>query len=545
MHMPRITTLLAFGLTLGAWPARAQDRAPRPRAKPLPSAAALGHSDMLAADLARVSVLNLDRGALQADVSKLNVAHVAFAAVDMASFGASHAALAAEVANFDMSPLALAEIDEAMRDGVGRLAEPLPPDSWAPADPADSLYRLARRAISDGNFRRAAELFARVHEEYSSSSYAADAYYWHAYALYRSAERGSTSELEEAKALLDEQRERHPRAATRRSGEADQLSTRIEGQLGSRGDSESAERTVQRADGVSRSCPTEDDDERVEALNALLQMDAERAVPILTRVLERRDACSVVLRRKAVFLISQKQSEGVADLLLRTARTDADSEVRQQAVFWLSQVHDERVVDMLQEILVRSDDSDLRDKAIFSLSQHRSERAQQLLREYAGNEQAPSELREKAIIWLGKRRSEENARFLRELYGRLRSDELKEKVQFSISQMRGVGNEQWLLDVALREAEPLELRKKALFWLGQAGTAVQPLIDLYGRMENQEMREQLIFVYSQRRERAAVDKLLDIARNEQNRELRRKAIFWLSQSRDPRVAEFLQQLIEQ
>lgn len=421
----------------------------------------------------------------------------------------------------------------------------IPPAAWAPADSADSLYRLARRAISEGNFRRAAELFERVHEEFGSSSYAADAYYWHAYALYRSAERGSTSELEEAKMLLDEQRERHPRAATRRSGEADQLATRIEGQLGSRGDSEAAQRTVQRADSASMSCPTEDDDERVEALNALLQMDAERAVPILTRVLQRRDACSVVLRRKAVFLISQKQTDGVADLLLRAARSDPDSEVRQQAVFWLSQVRDERVVDMLQEILVRSDDADLRDKAIFSLSQHRSERAQQLLRDYAGNEQAPSELREKAIFWIGQRSSEENARFLRDLYGRLRNDELKEKVQFSLSQMRGAGSEQWLLDIAMNEREPLELRKKALFWVGQSGSPMQPLLDLYARMQDQEMREQLIFVYSQRRERAAVDKLIDIARNEQNRELRRRAIFWLSQSRDPRVVRFLQELIEQ
>ena len=62
-------------------------------------------------------------------------------------------------------------------------------------------------------------------------------------------------------------------------------------------------------------------------------------------------------------------------------------------------------------------------------------------------------------------------------------------------------------------------------------------------MKDREMKDQLIFVYSQRREKEAVDRLMQIAKTEPDRELRKKAIFWLSQSKDPRVAEFLMQLI--
>jgi hypothetical protein len=64
-------------------------------------------------------------------------------------------------------------------------------------------------------------------------------------------------------------------------------------------------------------------------------------------------------------------------------------------------------------------------------------------------------------------------------------------------------------------------------------------------MGEREMKEQLIFVYSQRREPRAVDKLMEIARTEQDRDLRKKAVFWLSQSRDPRVADFLLGIIDQ
>jgi hypothetical protein len=42
-----------------------------------------------------------------------------------------------------------------------------------------------------------------------------------------------------------------------------------------------------------------------------------------------------------------------------------------------------------------------------------------------------------------------------------------------------------------------------------------------------------------------VDKLLDIARNDSDREMRKKALFWLSQSNDPRVADLLQEIIDQ
>ena len=61
------------------------------------------------------------------------------------------------------------------------------------------------------------------------------------------------------------------------------------------------------------------------------------------------------------------------------------------------------------------------------------------------------------------------------------------------------------------------------------------LATLYGSMPDRAIREQLIFVYSQSDEPAAVDKLLEIARKDSDPELRKKALFWLGQSNDPRA----------
>src|SRR2546428_11360577 len=73
------------------------------------------------------------------------------------------------------------------------------------------------------------------------------------------------------------------------------------------------------------------------------------------------------------------------------------------------------------------------------------------------------------MFWLGQQHSPENSAFLRGLCAKLAGEELKEKVIFSLSQMGGADNGRWLMDIALNEREPVEMRKKALFWVGQTG----------------------------------------------------------------------------
>jgi HEAT repeat protein len=435
------------------------------------------------------------------------------------------------------------------------------------ADPADSVLRAAGARMARGDYRGAAELFRSVTRRFPTSMRLSEAMYYEAFALYRA------GELSEARGALDLLRSRFPQQAAR--GDANALRTRICGELAKEGDSACAEEVTrvsvaagspssprtQRAprspsseggsqSGSSRSgaeCPDGDDDDendsRIAALNALLQMDADRAMPILTTVLARRDKCSEGLRRKAVFLVSQKQSRESANLLLAAAKNDPDSEVRQQAVFWLSQVRDPRAAEMLVEIVTGNGDRTLREKALFALSQHSSPAAGAALRTFAENEREPTELREKAIFWLGQRTGSDQAEYLRGLYRKVGDEELRERILFALSQKRGNGNEAFILGIVRDPKETLELRKKAIFNIGQMGGDIAQLAGLYSSLDDRELKEQVIFAISQRREGAALDKLMDIAKSDSDRELRKKAIFWLGQSRDPRVTAFLAELI--
>lgn len=440
-----------------------------------------------------------------------------------------------------------------------------PPESWLQGDPADSLYKVAREALNRSRFREAATAFRQIRERYPRSGYTPDALYWEAFALYR---LGGRSSLRQALVALDLQRDRYPRAATR--GDGDGLRTRVTAELARSGDAESAQEITAVAAAAaapavapvpatpasarpsrapkpprghrSDDCDNEDDTKAI-ALNALLQMDAERAVPILEKVLARRDSGSVCLRRRAMFLISQKQTGRTEDILLNAARNDPDSEVRQQAVFWLSQVNSDRAVSALESILSGSGDPEMQEKALFALSQQQSGRAPAILRAYAEREDAPQELRGRAIFWMGQQGGD-NSAYLRTLYGKVRNAELREQILFSVSQAGGQANGDWLLGIAKNGQESIELRKRALFWAGQGSASIGELVRLYDGITDREMREQLVFVYSQRNEREAMDKMIDIARRDSDPEIRKRAMFWIGQSKDPRATQLIQEILE-
>jgi HEAT repeat protein len=417
-------------------------------------------------------------------------------------------------------------------------------------DPADSLYRRAREALNRRNYTQAADLFKQVADRYPKSPSAPSAMYFRAFSLYQT---GSVDRMRESRDVLASLEKKYPNADL---ADAKTLRTRVCGELAQRGDAQCAAEVTKLAQKTETkptksvatssgaACSEDDDDERVVALNALLQMDADRAMPILKKVLERRDPCSYVLRRKAVFLVSQKGGEEAADILMQTAKNDPDQETREQAVFWLGQVRSERAVPLLEDLLKNSKDNETKNKALFALSQQSSPKAGQILRDFAERDSEDEELREQAIFWLGQKRSEDNATYLKSLYGRVKSDALKDKIIFSLSQQRDFGNADWIMKIALDPKESIEMRKQALFWAGQMGGSTESFANLYDKMTDSEIKEQLIFVLSQRsKDGKALEKLMEIAKTDKDKELRSKAVFWLGQSRDPRAAKFLEDLI--
>jgi HEAT repeat protein len=420
----------------------------------------------------------------------------------------------------------------------------------APAftDPADSLYRAGRTAVTDADYRRAATLLKQVVDKYPNSAQAGDALYWRAWALYHlGVDRRNKPDLDDALQAIDDQQRRYAKAAT--SADARSLRAQIRSAQAGLGDSNAAGDITTQAKGLrqQRACSgsAADEETRIAALEGLMSMNADDAVPILKDVLKQRDACRVELRKKAVWLISQKRSADIVSTLLDVARNDPSMDVRTDAVFWLSQTRSEQVIPALDSILFSAGDEDMRKKAIFSLSQFRDERARQSLRRAVEDERLPEELRGEAVFWLGNSPSNTNLDYFKTLFRKTKSEELRSKVVQAVSKTPTPEAMNWLLDVAKDKSYDTETRKNAIFWAAQRKSFdFDQLATIYSQAKgDEEIQHQVLFVYSQRREPAAVDKLMDVAKNDPSVDNRKQALFWLGQKNDPRIRQFIRDLI--
>ncbi len=277
------------------------------------------------------------------------------------------------------------------------------------------------------------------------------------------------------------------------------------------------------------------------ALDALLQMDEEKALPILKKII--RENKDKNIRAKALFVLSQHDDPSVAPLLGEIARKDGDPFVREQAVFWLGQ-HGNGL-GVLLELYSASLDRKLKEKILFAFSQNDTQPSFDKLVEIAKSD-PDTELREKALFWIGQTDNPRAPDALMELFRANTSLELRKKIIFSLGQMESDKGAAFLKEIATGKYED-RLSEEAVFWIGQKGGSgnADLLKSLYDGSVNQAFKDKILFSLSQNDSPAALKHLLAIARGEKDPELRKKAIFWLGQSDSEEAAKYLQQLIEQ
>ena len=101
-----------------------------------------------------------------------------------------------------------------------------------------------------------------------------------------------------------------------------------------------------------------------------------------------------------------------------------------------------------------------------------------------------------------------------------------------------------MLALARDDNQTIATRRRALQYASRAGVSITELVKLYDTTTDPQMKEALVNFYVQSGERVAVDKLMAIAKNEENLTIRRRTIAQLSRSEDPRVKDFLRDLVE-
>ena len=102
-----------------------------------------------------------------------------------------------------------------------------------------------------------------------------------------------------------------------------------------------------------------------------------------------------------------------------------------------------------------------------------------------------------------------------------------------------------LLRLARDDDRPRDVRKQAVFWVGQAAesAATAGLDELATSDADREVQESAVFALSQRPKSEGVPALIRIARTSRDPQLRKRALFWLGQSDDPRALALFEELL--
>lgn len=449
----------------------------------------------------------------------------------------------------------------------------------SPQAQEDTIYKSARRAMNQGDYELAVELYKQAMSQ--EPQYAADALYYQALAYQK---MGGRSNYRSSLAALERQLEQYPDAATR--AEAQALSIRVQGELARQGDARAAEALQREAARIqeverelervqrevdrtqveiermsereievehrrqqeARSAADREAEMKMFALQALMESDQETAIPILEDILTTRTPETAELRQQAVFLLARMDDDARStDLMLDIMQNDPDPEVQMHAAHWLARSSDPRAMAALTTA-AQSGDPELQEAAVFALGQMPGPESSAALRDIASRPGADPDVRAMAIHGLARQPSPENTKYLMELFQTLPKDDAEARASalFALSQSSNGVDGDFLYSIAADPNEDPDIRGMALFAAAQNGSLTSAQLgQIYRDAADPEMKEQVMFAITQSDDPGAFDVLLEIARTETDPELKQNAVFWVGRSDDPRAKALMLEILEQ
>lgn len=218
--------------------------------------------------------------------------------------------------------------------------------------------------------------------------------------------------------------------------------------------------------------------------------------------------------------------------------------IRQQAVSVLAR--SERADLAALTRMATGTDTWLRQAAIQALASSGDPRAREFLRTAFLDPALPENLRPSVIRGLGREYATgKDIELLRSRFGSLTSPASRQAVLSVLAEQGGAANQQWLLGVATDASATPELRAHAIEAVQKAGAPAAQLGKLYEQALDRRGKEAAINGLFRNGDRQSVDRLILIAKNETDVSVRRSVISRLGRLEDPRVQEFLKELVGQ
>jgi HEAT repeat protein len=296
-------------------------------------------------------------------------------------------------------------------------------------------------------------------------------------------------------------------------------------------DAKALEVEIRQASGQPVPPEAESDEElKLIAINALLNTDAERAVPMLEKLLQGNQ--SPKLKERALFVLAQSNSPRAREVVAQFARGSSNPDLQMKALSYLGIYGSKENRQLLADIYASSSDREVKRRILHSFMV--SNDRERLLAAAKG--EASPELRAEAIQQLGVMGARNE---LWELYQAESSLEVKEKI---LRSMFVGGNAERLIEVARTEKEP-KLRLAAIHSLGIMGSrrTGDALASLYETENDVVVRKAVIqglFIQGN------ATALIGLAKKETDLNLKKEIVGKLSLMRSKEAVDYLMEILK-
>jgi HEAT repeat protein len=374
------------------------------------------------------------------------------------------------------------------------------------AERESDLYDDGMDAIDEENWDDAVKYFGRVAE--MKGSRADGALYWMAYALHKS------NSVAGARKVIDALRKAYPKSQW------------ID-------DAQALELEMSRKRGGTPVRPEDIDDEELKiiAINSLMHTDAERAYPLLKKILDGPSSRKV--KGAAMFVLSQSSSANAQKLLADYAKGNAGNpELRKQAVQYLGVAGGARNRALLSEVYDTATSREVKKEVLqaFMVSGDKTR-----ILAAAKTEKDPY-LKEQAIQLLGVMGARAD---LHAMYDGESSRELRKEI---LDALFVAGDHQRMSQLAQSEKD-VELRKDAIQKLGLMGRKTAPqLLQIYATDSNPQIKEAVLdglFVQGN------ASALIDLSKKEKDRRLKREILQKLSVMGNKEAIEYMLDILSE
>jgi len=423
--------------------------------------------------------------------------------------------------------------------GIAVVAAALAIAGYALADQETELkMQEAREALNQARYEYAAQILEEVYELEKGREAAGNALYWQAFARYK---LHKTSELKMAAELLRLQQEKYAESETAPDGEA--LLARLYGELAQRGEAHAVREIHELSDDEMQREAT-----RVAALEALMRMDPDKALPILEKIVTGEKEVSEDMRRHSVFILCRMEDERSENLLIDMMQKTDDPQMLSELVMCLSMKDSDRALDAIVDLFQRVDDPELDQAAMFAIGRHGGEKAFGVLVEIVRDPNNDTELRRQAMFGISQTgRDQDITELAVEILKSDQDPEMLEAALFALTRVEGEVSDQVFMDFINNPQADEDLRARALFFAAQRGQLDLALLrQIYAKAESRDMKRQICHVITRMDDKeAGLDALIEIVRMENDPEIKQEAVFWISRFDSDRAAEFLLEVINE